>query len=74
MKKIIGFKVFDSEESFVKWQMDEERVVYTVSPFTFDIKGDMSGTGKDKEDYDNVDVNMKPSLGIFVTYEYSIPQ
>jgi len=74
MKKIIGFRVFDTEESFVKWQIDEDKVVYSVSPFTFDIKGGILEVDKDSQDKDNVDINMKPSLGVFVTYEYSADQ
>lgn len=74
MKKIIGFRVFNTEESFVKWQMDEDRVVFQVSPFMFDLKGGMSEVDNNSQGKDNVDVNMKPSVGVFVTYEYSMPQ
>jgi hypothetical protein len=58
-RKMIGYKVFDSEHSLVEWQKRELPKIYQITPLVLNFGGTA----------ENTRIDMTTGVGCFVIYE-----
>lgn len=61
--KTMCYKVFYSEEDFVKWQMQEQKDLYSVVPILLEMNSNVVDGNKSSE---------QANYGCFVTYAYDV--